>query len=55
MKKKCLESLQMNIKLVTAKNVVSITCIFNQLNLFNSLIHSSFSSALSLKKNPGEK
>ena len=54
MKKKCLESLQMNIKLVTAKNV-SITCIFNQLNLFNSLIHSSFSSALSLKKNPGEK
>ena len=33
----------MNIQRVIAKNF-SITCIFNQCNLFNNLIHSSLSS-----------
>ena len=43
MKKKFLESLQMNFQIVIVKNV-NITGIFNQRNLFNSLIHSFFSS-----------
>ena len=36
-KKKCLKSLQMNIKIVLAKNV-NTNCILNQRSLFNSLI-----------------
>ena len=43
MKKKFLESLQTNFQIVIVKNV-NITGIFNQRNLFNSLIHSFFSS-----------
>ena len=45
MEKKYLESLQMNIQIVIAKNV-STTCIYNQRNLFNSLILPSLSYIL---------
>ena len=49
MKKKYLESLQMNISNSYWKNG-SISCIFNQRNLFNSLIHSSLSSNVHKKQ-----
>ena len=43
MKKKFLEGLQTNFHIAIVKNV-NITGIFNQRNLFNSLIYSFFSS-----------
>ena len=45
MKKKYLESFQMNISNSYCKNV-NITCIFKMRNLFNSLINSSLFSTV---------
>ena len=55
MKKNTLKmSLQMNISNIIAKNV-SITCIFNQRNLFNSFIHSSLVLYSNVHKKTGIK